>query len=106
MSDHGSTWTPDADLVAEAVDIHGPVDVTLLQDAIRQVTGEAEAVRLRAGGGHGANGTDGRAEFTDGGSVPLTMVDLADEPDPAAALDAWLRGRRRRAGTPHAPRRP
>ncbi|TXL89768.1 non-ribosomal peptide synthetase [Streptomyces sp. IB2014 016-6] len=93
MSDHGSTWTPDADLVAEAVDIHGPVDVTLLQDAIRQVTGEAEAVRLRAGGGdHGANGTDGRAEFTDGGSVPLTMVDLADEPDPAAALDAWLRG--------------
>lgn len=90
MSDHGSTWTPNPDLVAEAVDIHGPVDVTLLQDAIRQVTAEAEAVRLRANGG--AEGTDGRAEFTDGGSLPLTMVDLADEPDPAAALDTWLRG--------------
>ncbi|MFD5895329.1 amino acid adenylation domain-containing protein [Streptomyces sp. NPDC060366] len=87
MSDHGSTWMPNADLVAEAVDIHGPVDVTLLQDAIRQVTGEAEAVRLRA-----SDGAGGRAEFTDGGSVPLTMVDLGDEPDPAAALDAWLRG--------------
>ncbi|MFD3919673.1 amino acid adenylation domain-containing protein [Streptomyces sp. NPDC058595] len=86
MSDHRSTWTPTADVVAEAVDIHGPVDVTLLQDAIRQVTGEAQAVRLRADGGAG-----GRTEFTDGGSVPLTMVDLADEADPAAALDAWLR---------------
>ncbi|MFD9871553.1 amino acid adenylation domain-containing protein [Streptomyces niveus] len=89
MSDHGSTWTPNAELVAEAVDIHGPVDVTVLQDAIRQVTGEAEAVRLRASGG--TDGAHGRPEFTDGGSVPLTMVDLGDEPDPAAALDAWLR---------------
>ncbi|MFD3519137.1 amino acid adenylation domain-containing protein [Streptomyces sp. NPDC058653] len=89
MSEHGSTWTPTADVVAEAVDIHGPVDVTLLQDAIRQVTGEAEAVRLRASGTGTGIGTG--TEFTDGGSVPLTMVDLADEPDPGAALDAWLR---------------
>ncbi|MER5965975.1 amino acid adenylation domain-containing protein [Streptomyces sp. NPDC002057] len=94
MSEHGIARTTSGDLVAEAVDIDGPVDVALLQRAIRQVTGEAEAVRLRATGAASdgtTGGTSGGTGFTDGGAVPLAMVDLADEADPAAALETWLR---------------
>ncbi|MFP8964822.1 condensation domain-containing protein [Streptomyces nanhaiensis] len=84
---HGTTpIQAGAAAVAEVVEIHGPVDVTVLQDAIRQVVAEAEAVRLRA-----ASGASGPPEFTDGGSLPLTMVDLADEADPAAAAEARVR---------------
>ncbi|MFF5336580.1 amino acid adenylation domain-containing protein [Streptomyces sp. NPDC013181] len=85
MSENGNARTTPGDYVAEAVDIEGPVDIALLQDAIRQVTGEAEAVRLRA-----ADGPFGSRELTDGGPVPLELVDLADEPDPVAAREAWL----------------
>ncbi|WP_284117678.1 non-ribosomal peptide synthetase [Streptomyces fragilis] len=86
MSEHDIAWTTAGDFVAEAVDIDGPVDIALFQRAIRQVTDEAEAVRLRATGT-----TSVHTEFTDGGGVPLTMVDLADEADPATAREAWLR---------------
>ncbi|MFI9122352.1 amino acid adenylation domain-containing protein [Streptomyces bikiniensis] len=85
MSEHAHARTTTGDFVAEAVDIEGPVDIALLQRAIRQVTGEAEAVRLRSGDG-ASSGT----ELTDGGAVPLDLVDLADAPDPAAAREDWL----------------
>ncbi|MTE19556.1 amino acid adenylation domain-containing protein [Streptomyces sp. TRM43335] len=87
MSERDITWVPTAGTaVAEVVEIHGAVDVTVLQEAIRQVVDEAEAVRLRA-----TDGPAGPPGFTDGGSLPLAMVDLADEADPAAAAEAWLR---------------
>ncbi|WP_461030715.1 hypothetical protein, partial [Streptomyces sparsus] len=85
MSEHAHARTTTGDFVAEAVDIEGPVDIALLQRAIRQVTGEAEAVRLRSDGG-ASSGT----ELTDGGAVPLDLVDLAGTPDPAAAREDWL----------------
>ncbi|RKN04858.1 non-ribosomal peptide synthetase [Streptomyces radicis] len=72
--------------VAEVVDIHGPVDVTVLQDAIRRVVDEAAAVRLRATGE-----ATGAPAFTEGGGLPLTLVDLEGEADPAAAAEAWTR---------------
>ncbi|MGW8062456.1 amino acid adenylation domain-containing protein [Streptomyces ziwulingensis] len=85
MSEHAHARTTTGDFVAEAVHIEGPVDIALLQRAIRQVTGEAEAVRLRSDGG-ASSGT----ELTDGGAVPLDLVDLAGTPDPAAAREDWL----------------
>ncbi|MGX2997525.1 amino acid adenylation domain-containing protein [Streptomyces sp. JNUCC 64] len=83
MSEHD---TPTTGAVAEVVDIHGPVDVAALQDAIRRVVAEAGAVRLSA-----SAGPSGAREFTDGGAPPLTLVDLGDRDDPAAAADDWVR---------------
>lgn len=96
MSEHAHARTTTGEFAAEAVDIEGPVDIALLQRAIRQVTGEAEAVRLRSGDGPSGgteltgDGPSGGSEFTDGGAVPLDLVDLADTPDPAAAREDWL----------------
>ncbi|RBM10740.1 non-ribosomal peptide synthetase [Streptomyces sp. PT12] len=72
--------------VAEVVEIQGPVDVTVLQDAIRRVVEEAAAMRLRATGE-----AAGAPAFTEGGGLPLTLVDLEGEADPAAAAEAWIR---------------
>lgn len=85
MSEHAHARTTTGDFVAEAVDIEGPVDVALLQHAIRQVTDEAEAVRLRSG-----DDASGGTDLIDGGAVPLDLVDLADAPDPAVAREHWL----------------
>ncbi|MYT77483.1 non-ribosomal peptide synthase domain TIGR01720/amino acid adenylation domain-containing protein [Streptomyces sp. MnatMP-M77] len=85
MSEHAHARTTTGDFVAEAVDIKGPVDVALLQRAVRQVTGEAEAVRLRS-----SDDAPGGTGLTDGGAVPLDLVDLADALNPAAAREDWL----------------
>ncbi|HEX2130785.1 MAG TPA: amino acid adenylation domain-containing protein [Actinophytocola sp.] len=73
---------------AEYVEIHGPVDATLFEAAVRQVVGEAEALTVRFG--TDADGTPWQ-RLGDGPQWTMHVVDVAAEPDPVAAALAWMR---------------
>ncbi len=69
---------------AEYVELIGPIDAGVLERAVRQAVGEAEALRLRFR-------VDGRGQRI--GAAPdrvLAVVDLAGEPDPDAAAGRWI----------------
>ncbi|WP_370422390.1 amino acid adenylation domain-containing protein [Streptomyces sp. QH1-20] len=89
---HASRDTPGGPgpYVAEVVEIHGPLDTAVFEDAAAQVASEADALRLRfaASAAPGADETP-VLETTDG--LPLTVVDLGAEPDPVAAAEEWVR---------------
>ncbi|WP_181768468.1 non-ribosomal peptide synthetase, partial [Streptomyces albidus (ex Kaewkla and Franco 2022)] len=74
--------------VAEVVEIRGPLDTSLFEDAVRVVTAESEALRLGFGDAHGEDAPHLEAS----GEFPLRHVDLSDEPDPRAAAEEWERG--------------
>jgi enterobactin synthetase component F len=73
---------------AEVVEIHGPVDLALLDEALRQAVTETESLRARF-------------ESDDDGRVwqiveplpdwPLPVMDLRDRPDPTASAYEWMR---------------
>jgi amino acid adenylation domain-containing protein len=72
---------------AEAVEIDGPVDVALLEVALRQAVDETEAVRARfCGTDHGRvwQGIEPLLDWT------LPIVDLRGAADPAAAAEEWM----------------
>ncbi|GAA4617229.1 non-ribosomal peptide synthetase [Saccharopolyspora hordei] len=79
---------------AEALEIDGPVDVALLEAALRQTVDEAEAVRARF---H----DDGRGRVWQTieplPDWPLPVVDLSDAADPEAAAEEWMWADLRRA---------
>ncbi|MEU3622976.1 hypothetical protein BS329_20465 [Amycolatopsis coloradensis] len=72
--------------IAECYEIHGPVDVGLFESATRQAVIEAECLRVRF------ESVDGElrqfVEPFDG--WPFPVLDVSDEPDPAAAGRAWM----------------
>ncbi|WP_070009638.1 non-ribosomal peptide synthetase [Streptomyces abyssalis] len=101
--------------VAEVVEIRGALDTVLFEDAVRTVTTESEALRLRVaedtsaqgeadtrarGEGHGEAHDERHAGGLHGeepphleacGEFPLPLVDVSAEADPAAAADEWER---------------
>ncbi|MFE7096472.1 amino acid adenylation domain-containing protein [Streptomyces erythrochromogenes] len=74
---------------AEFLDIRGPLVPELLQEAVRQVITEAEA--LRASFGEDAEGPWQRVEPRPDPHVPL--VDLTGRPEPWEAAHDWMRTR-------------
>ncbi|TDV53609.1 non-ribosomal peptide synthetase [Actinophytocola oryzae] len=73
---------------AEYVEIHGPVDVVLLEAAIRRAVAETDSV-------HSVFGTDEEGHvwqrLAPDSSWPVHVVDVQDEPDPHAAATKWMR---------------
>src|SRR6266498_817453 len=86
---------------AEYVEIRGPIDVTLLETAIRRAVAETDAVnvvfdaddeghawqRFRSQRVSGASG----ASQTSTVPWPLHVLDVHAEADPLAAATAWMR---------------
>ncbi|WP_338932443.1 amino acid adenylation domain-containing protein [Streptomyces netropsis] len=83
--------------VAEVVEIHGPLDTAVFEDAAAQVAREADALRLRFAANTRAEDPPA-LETADG--LPLTVVDLGAEPDPGAAAEEWVRAELARAPRP------
>ncbi|GHH35659.1 non-ribosomal peptide synthetase [Streptomyces candidus] len=72
---------------AECLEIHGPVDPEVFARALRQVTSEADALRVRV-----AEGDGGPRQFEiDDLELPLHIADLRSGPDPVADAYAWMR---------------
>jgi amino acid adenylation domain-containing protein len=73
--------------MVEYLDIAGPLQLTLLEEALGQALAELEPSRLRFG--HDSDGpwqvVDPPAEFR------LPVVDVRDETEPRAAAEAWMR---------------
>jgi amino acid adenylation domain-containing protein len=73
---------------AEYVEIHGPVDVALFEEAVRTAVGETDALTVRFG-----TDDDGRP-WQELGVCPewtVHVADLRDERDPVAAALDWMR---------------
>lgn len=81
--------------IAEYFEIDGAVAADDLQEALRQVVGEAEALRARF-----EDGGDGPVQTVEP-SVPVTLrrIDLSAEADPRAAARTWLEEEARRPST-------
>jgi amino acid adenylation domain-containing protein len=73
---------------AEYVEIHGPVDVALLEVAIRQTVAETDAVNVAFGADD-----EGHAwqRVRVGGQWPFRIVDVSMEPDPLGTAKEWMR---------------
>ncbi len=84
----GQKWDPASPAynMAVFVEIHGPVDVHLFEQAIRQAVAESETLHVR---------------FVEEDGVPwqltgtqtawsLVCVDVSGEPDPPAAAESWM----------------
>jgi nonribosomal peptide synthetase DhbF len=71
--------------LGEYLAIDGPVEPGLFEAALRQVVGEADALRVRL-----VPGADGPVQMLER-ELPwtLALVDLSDAPDPEAAGRAW-----------------
>lgn len=82
------TFMPEIEFnLAEAIEIHGPLDPGLMQAALRQLTREADALRVRfVEGGDGPRQVI-RHEY--GGDIPF--VDFSAEPDPREAAGRWMK---------------
>lgn len=72
--------------IAEAVEIHGPVEPALFQRALRQFADEAEAVRARIVEHNGLPYQIVRERY----EFDTPYIDFSGEPDPRAAADAWM----------------
>ncbi|ROU08276.1 non-ribosomal peptide synthetase [Lysobacter enzymogenes] len=72
--------------IAEAVEIHGPVEPALFQRALRQFADEAEAVRARIVEHNGLPYQIVRERY----EFDTPYIDFSAEPDPRAAADAWM----------------
>ncbi|MEU8364243.1 condensation domain-containing protein, partial [Nonomuraea sp. NPDC048882] len=79
--------------VAEYMEIHGEVDLELLERAARRRADEVETFRLRF------RVVDGvpLQYVHDAADYPVPVVDVSAEPDPRAAADAWMRADLRQA---------
>ncbi|MEU7576334.1 amino acid adenylation domain-containing protein [Streptomyces sp. NPDC041068] len=73
--------------IADCLDIDGPLDPVLLQEAHRRVTTEMEALRLRF-----VETADGPVQYVDDAAEPPAhYFDVSSEADPRAAAEAWMR---------------
>ncbi|MEY9946670.1 non-ribosomal peptide synthase/polyketide synthase [Kitasatospora sp. GAS1066B] len=73
--------------IAECLEIHGPIDPVLFQSALRQIVVEAEILRLR----FVSNGAQVRQVVEPVPQWPVLVRDVSTEPDPWAAVQAWMR---------------
>ncbi|MFI6763764.1 amino acid adenylation domain-containing protein [Micromonospora sp. NPDC050417] len=69
------------------LEIHGPVDLPALAEAAHRALAETEAARLR----FGEDGGEPMQRITAEPPRPITVLDLVDEQDPAAAAQRWMR---------------
>jgi nonribosomal peptide synthetase DhbF len=73
--------------IAEAIEIHGPIDPVLFETALRQVAMEADTVRVRL-----IEAPEGPQQIITpifDGQIPF--VDVSAEADPQAAAQRWMR---------------
>lgn len=77
--------------VTEVVEIHGALDTAHFEEAVRQVTGESEALRLRLADGTARQTADGVPQLEPYGTFTLAKIDLSGESDPEAAAEEWER---------------
>ncbi|WP_461026803.1 condensation domain-containing protein, partial [Streptomyces sparsus] len=95
---YAQRFDPDSPIlnVAEYLDITGPLDVVLFDEALRRAVQEAQALRLRF------SEDDGELTAAVDPSVRHTLhrVDVRDEDDPRAAALAWMRADLRRPRDP------
>ncbi|MFI0715942.1 amino acid adenylation domain-containing protein [Streptomyces inhibens] len=72
--------------IAEYLEIAGPIDVVLLDAAVRRVVAETDTLNVR----FTQDGQEIRQIFepADDG---LSVLDISTEPDPRAAAEAWMR---------------
>ncbi|MGW2229950.1 condensation domain-containing protein, partial [Streptomyces formicae] len=75
---------------AEFVEITGPLDEELLEEALRRAVQDTEALRVRF-----EEGDRGQVRqiLTDDPPSPIERHDLRDAPSPAQAARAWMRSR-------------
>ncbi|MGK4578986.1 non-ribosomal peptide synthase/polyketide synthase [Kitasatospora sp. HPMI-4] len=71
--------------IGEYLEIHGPVDPGLFENALRQVVDEAEALHVRF-----EDEGDGPVQVRSVRDWRLPFVDLGAEPDPRAAAEEWI----------------
>jgi amino acid adenylation domain-containing protein len=86
----GQAFDPDSPAfnTAEYVEIHGPVDISLFERAVRTAVGETDALTVRFG-----TDPDDRA-WQDVGSCPgwtMHHLDVSAAPDPVAVALDWMR---------------
>src|SRR5262249_26666355 len=72
--------------IAEYLDIHGPIDATLFESALRQVVNESDGLCVRI-----VNGADGpRQIIALPPDVPLSFIDVSRAANPRAAAEQWM----------------
>src|SRR6202048_4866073 len=72
--------------LAEFVEIHGPIDPTLFEAALRQAGMDAETVRVRF-----IEQSDGpRQMISPSLDVTIPFIDVSGEADPRAAAESWM----------------
>ncbi|MFD4983089.1 amino acid adenylation domain-containing protein, partial [Streptomyces sp. NPDC058383] len=74
--------------IGEFLEIAGPVDAGLFEEAVRQVVVEAETLRLRFSEADG--GPVARILPAESFDQYLHVVDVSTEPDPSGAARAWM----------------
>ncbi|MDH6108571.1 amino acid adenylation domain-containing protein [Kitasatospora sp. MAP12-15] len=73
--------------IAECLEIHGPVDAALFETAVRQMTAEAQMLRLRFPRGGG----EVRQVVAPVADSPVQVRDVSAESDPWGAVQEWIR---------------
>src|SRR5690349_22326798 len=73
---------------AEYVEIHGRVDVRLLEAAIRRAVAETDAVNVAFGADEEGHAWQ-RVRSDD--DWPFQVIDVSAEPDPLATAKEWMR---------------
>ncbi|MFF9089437.1 amino acid adenylation domain-containing protein [Streptomyces sp. NPDC014991] len=73
--------------MADYIDLRGPLDTALLERALHRLGHEAEGLRVQFVEEAGAPGQIIRPLAR----LPLSAVDLSEEPDPSAAALRWMR---------------
>ncbi|UUM20783.1 condensation domain-containing protein [Mycoavidus sp. SF9855] len=72
--------------IGQFTEIHGAVDPTLFEAALRQVIAEAESLRLQF-----IDGDDGPQQYVGSPDWSLPLIDVSTDVDPQAAAEAWMR---------------
>ncbi|MFG3549104.1 condensation domain-containing protein, partial [Streptomyces sp. NPDC047725] len=83
---------------AQCVEIHGPVDATRFETAVRRTVAEADTLHARV-----TDGAEGPRQTLDpdaAGRCVVTFVDLSGAADPEAAARAWMNDELNRPFTP------
>ncbi|MGI5349246.1 amino acid adenylation domain-containing protein [Streptomyces sp. CA-250714] len=75
---------------AEVIEIHGAVDVALLERALRQAVFETEALRVRFVPGGPDGDEDVRQIVEPCADWPFPLIDLRGAADPDAAAQEWM----------------
>ncbi|WFB09234.1 amino acid adenylation domain-containing protein [Streptomyces sp. LX-29] len=75
--------------IGEYLEIHGPVDAEIFEEALRQAVAEAEPFNVRFGSEGGVPWQVMQPHPATAWRLPV--LDMADAPDPRAAAERWMR---------------